>query len=52
MTGGRGPAPGYLASLDEGRRAVLRERIRAGPSLAVDRSIALIARAWVVHGSR
>ncbi len=44
--GGQGPAPGYARSLDEERRAALRERIRAGLPFAPDGSIHLIARAW------
>ncbi|HEY7346851.1 MAG TPA: methyltransferase domain-containing protein [Ktedonobacterales bacterium] len=48
--GGQGPAPGYLLSLSEPRRAALRERIRAGLPVAPDGSIPLIARAWAVRG--
>jgi SAM-dependent methyltransferase len=48
--GGQGSAPGYVASLTDDRRAavrdLLRERLPAGPR----GSIALTARAWVVHG--
>jgi trans-aconitate methyltransferase len=50
--GGQGPAPGYAMSLDEGRRAALRERVRAALPAAADGSIALIARAWGVRGRR
>jgi SAM-dependent methyltransferase len=50
--GGQGPAPGYAASLDENRRAALRERIRVGLPTAFDGSIDLIARAWAVRGTR
>jgi hypothetical protein len=42
---GQGPAPGYAMSLDEGRRATLRERIRSSVPIAEDGSIKLIARA-------
>ena len=48
--GGQGPAPSYTMSLDEDRRATLRERIRARLPIAADGSIALIARAWAVRG--
>lgn len=50
--GGEGPAPGYLLSLDEGRRIDLRERARAGLPFAADGSLHLIARAWAVRGQR
>jgi SAM-dependent methyltransferase len=50
--GGQGPAPGYAMALDEGRRGVLRERIRAGLPIGPDGSIHLIARAWAVRGVR
>ena len=49
--GGTGPAPGYVASLSEERRATLRERIRADLPIAADGSIPLIARAWAVRGT-
>jgi hypothetical protein len=48
--GGTGPAPGYVASLSEERRAALRERIRADLPIAADGSIPLVARAWAVRG--
>jgi SAM-dependent methyltransferase len=50
--GGQGPAPGYVASLDEAGRAALRERIRAALPVAPDGSIRLIARAWAISGQR
>jgi SAM-dependent methyltransferase len=50
--GGQGPAPTYIMSLSEDRRAVLRERIRAGLPFALDGSIPLVARAWAVRGVR
>ncbi len=50
--GGQAPAPGYAMSLSEERRAALRERIRAGLPFALDGSIPLVARAWVVKGIR
>lgn len=50
--GGQGPAPGYAVSLDAGRCAALRERIRGRLPIARDGSIELVARAWAVRGSR
>ncbi len=50
--GGQGPAPGYAMSLTEERRALLRERIRAGLPTAQDGSIPLVARAWAARGVR
>ncbi len=50
--GGQAPAPGYAMSLDEERRAALRERIRAGLPFAPDGSIHLTARALAVRGVR
>ena len=49
--GGQGPAPGYAASLDENRRAALRELIRGRLPFAPDGSIPLTARAWAVWGT-
>src|SRR5581483_338240 len=49
--GAQGPAPGYVMSLTEERRAVLRDHIRARLPIRPDGSIQLIARAWAVHGS-
>ena len=48
--GGQGPAPGYAMSLDEERRALLRDRIRSRLPVEADGSIRLIARAWAVRG--
>jgi SAM-dependent methyltransferase len=48
--GGQAPAPGYCMSLDEDRRAALREHIREQFPIAADGSISLIARAWAVRG--
>lgn len=48
--GGQGPAPGYVASLDEERRAALRELLRARLPADADGSIPLTARAWAVRG--
>jgi ubiquinone/menaquinone biosynthesis C-methylase UbiE len=44
--GGQGPAPGYIASLDEKRRAQLRERIYSSLPFALDGTIPLVLRAW------
>ncbi len=49
--GGQAPAPGYAMSLSEGRRAALRERIRASLPIERDGSIRLTARAWAVRGN-
>ena len=48
--GGQGPAPGYVMSLNEERRAQLRERIYNSLPFAVDGSIPLVARAWAIKG--
>jgi SAM-dependent methyltransferase len=48
--GGQGPAPSYVASLDETRRAALRDRLRAALPVAPDGSIRLVARAWAIRG--
>lgn len=50
--GGQGPAPGYVRSLSEEGRMVLRERIRVALPVAADGSIDLTARAWGVRGTR
>jgi len=50
--GGQGPAPGYAMSLDEPRRAALRELIRSRLPAAADGSIGLVARAWAVRGTK
>ena len=50
--GGQAPAPGYAMALDEGRRARLRERIRAALPFRADGSIHLLARAWAARGTR
>jgi SAM-dependent methyltransferase len=50
--GAQGPAPGYAMSLNEERRARLRDRIRRALPAAADGSIALTARAWAVRGRR
>jgi SAM-dependent methyltransferase len=48
--GGQGPAPSYVASLDEEARGALRERLRATLPAEADGSIALTARAWAARG--
>lgn len=48
--GGQAPAPAYCMSLDEEKRAALRERIRSKLPVRPDGSIHLIARAWAVKG--
>jgi SAM-dependent methyltransferase len=50
--GGQAPAPGYVTSLPEERRAELRERLRSGLPTQPDGSIHLTARAWAVRGMR
>lgn len=50
--GGQGPAPGYVMSLSEERRKVLRERLRARLPTRPDGRIELVARAWAVRGRR
>jgi SAM-dependent methyltransferase len=50
--GGQGPAPGYVATLADGRRIALRDLLRDRLPVAADGSITLSARAWAVRGSR
>lgn len=50
--GGTGPAPAFVASLDERRRTALREQLHATLPIAPDGSIDLIARAWAVRAVR
>lgn len=49
--GGQGPAPGYAVSLDDARRAALRDLLRARLPIAPDGTIPLTARAWAVRGT-
>jgi SAM-dependent methyltransferase len=49
--GGQGPAPAYAMSLDEAKRARLRDRIRTRLPVQSDGSISLTARAWAVRGT-
>lgn len=46
--GGQGPAPGYVMSLSEERRAQLRERLYNSLPFASDGSIPMVARAWAI----
>jgi hypothetical protein len=50
--GGQGPAPVYLASLNEERRTELRERIHKELPFDSDGSVPLLARAWAVKGNK
>ena len=49
---GQGPAPAYCASLDEGKRAELRELLKVRLPTKADGTIRLTARAWAVQGQR
>ena len=46
----QGPAPAYCASLDEGKRAELRELLKVRLPTKADGTIRLTARAWAVQG--
>jgi SAM-dependent methyltransferase len=48
--GGQGPAPGYVMSLDEKRRAQLRDKIYNSLPFALDGTIPLLLRGWAVKG--
>lgn len=48
--GGQGPAPGYVATLDDEARAALRQALDDRLPRAPDGSIPLTARAWAVSG--
>lgn len=48
--GGQGPAPGYVMSLDENRRGLLRDELRSRLPIKKDGTIDLGARAWAVRG--
>ncbi|MGP3966087.1 hypothetical protein ACTWPT_60150, partial [Nonomuraea sp. 3N208] len=50
--GGQAPAPGYVGSLPEDRKAALRDMLRRRLPARPDGSIALTARAWAVRGHR
>lgn len=49
--GGSGPAPSYVASLDEERRTALAEELKDVLPRKRDGSIRLVARAWSVRGT-
>jgi SAM-dependent methyltransferase len=49
--GGQGTAPGYVASLDDGHRAALRDLLAERLPTAADGSITLPSRAWTVRGT-
>ena len=51
MLGGTGPAPSYVASLDEARRSALASKLRESLQAGSDGAITLHARAWAVRGS-
>lgn len=48
---GTGPAPAYIATLDDERHTALREAVRDRLPIDEDGGIRLIARAWAVRGS-
>jgi SAM-dependent methyltransferase len=52
FTGNQGSAPRYIASLDDGARAILREKLRSTLPFSADGSLDLIARAWSVRGKK
>jgi SAM-dependent methyltransferase len=49
--GGQGPAPGYVMSLGNDRRAALREQLRTTLPAEADGRIPLVARAWAARGT-
>ncbi len=50
--GATGPAPAFVASLDEQRQTALRDHLHATLPIAADGTIDLIARAWAVRSTR
>jgi hypothetical protein len=50
LLGATGPAPAYVASLEEDRRMALARRLDATLPRKADGTIALTARAWAVGG--
>ncbi len=50
FTGGQGPAPSYLATLNQAARSALREHLRRQIPTQADGSIRLLARAWAARG--
>jgi len=51
LLGGTGPAPSYVASLDDDRRAALERKLRQALPKGPSGTIALTARAWAVQGA-
>lgn len=51
FSGGTGPAPAYVATLDLSTRAALRARLEASLPREPDGTVRLQARAWVVRGN-
>jgi SAM-dependent methyltransferase len=49
--GKQGPAPTYLASLDEQMRELIRDALKARLVAAADGAIAMTGRAWAVQGT-
>ena len=52
LLGGTGPAPSYIASLDDERRDALAGRLEDRLPRGPDGSIVMTARAWAVRGDR
>jgi len=52
LLGGTGPAPSFVASLDEARRAVLRSQLEETLPRDADGVIRLRARAWAIRGTK
>ena len=50
LTGGTGPAPSYVASLELRRREALAAHLQHSLPRETDGAISLVARAWVVRG--
>jgi SAM-dependent methyltransferase len=48
---GTGPAPAYVATLDDAGRSALRDAVRARLPIGEDGSMHLTARAWAVRGT-
>jgi hypothetical protein len=51
LLGGTGPAPSYVASLEEDRRSALARTLEQALPRGPDGTIALTARAWAVRGT-
>jgi hypothetical protein len=51
LLGGTGPAPSYVASLDEGGRTTLARKLEQALPRGPGGAIALTARAWAVRGT-